>query len=355
MGTIAISGTTVANWFATHGLHLNVDTAYYTTAGVSVTLVGLEASTRLLARRARTFDVEERGAARAVTWSQRLNAGAGATLLGINDVNGFLGEPTALGAAKIGTDLVIAGGATWGLGNESRRLWTGQLPRHPYWPIGLMIGGAGARLALQLLFEEDPDTGPPASNPTSPTTTSPTTTSPTTTTPGPTTTPSTTTAPTTTTPTTTSPTTTVPPTTTAPPTTTTAPPTTAGPTTTPAEPDPGSGPGPGPTVQPDEPRTVAVAAGPVSVSTLWGISAANAESLLTPEERAAASARGGDDAVTLEALQELVGLNPEFGFDLALMDGRVTTARGDPDRVIPGWVLRIAPAPEPGPGGNGPP
>ena len=61
MGTIAISGTTVAKSFATHGLHLNVDTAYYTTAGVSVTLVGLEASTRLLARRARTFDVEERG------------------------------------------------------------------------------------------------------------------------------------------------------------------------------------------------------------------------------------------------------------------------------------------------------
>jgi hypothetical protein len=42
-----------------------------------------------------------------------------------------------------------------------------------------------------------------------------------------------------------------------------------------------------------------------------------------------------------DALRALVGLNPERGFDLRLMDGVVTDHPGDPDRLLPGWLLRL--------------
>ena len=52
---------------------------------------------------------------------------------------------------------------------------------------------------------------------------------------------------------------------------------------------------------------------------------------------------GGGDRRSDEgdALRALVGLNPERGFDLRLMDGVVTDHPGDPDRLLPGWLLRL--------------
>lgn len=42
-----------------------------------------------------------------------------------------------------------------------------------------------------------------------------------------------------------------------------------------------------------------------------------------------------------DALRALVGFNPDHGFDLQLMDGVVTDRQGDPDRLLPGWLLRL--------------
>ena len=74
-------------------------------------------------------------------------------------------------------------------------------------------------------------------------------------------------------------------------------------------------------------------------ATLWGISAHNLKTLLTPAALAEAREEGGEDHVTSEALSQLFNLNPRF--DKRLMDGIVTNVEGDPDTLIDGWKIRV--------------
>ena len=42
-----------------------------------------------------------------------------------------------------------------------------------------------------------------------------------------------------------------------------------------------------------------------------------------------------------EAVARLIEYNPERGFDVLLMDGKMSNQAGDPDLILPDWVLRV--------------
>ncbi|MED5622312.1 LWXIA domain-containing protein [Ideonella sp. BN130291] len=88
-------------------------------------------------------------------------------------------------------------------------------------------------------------------------------------------------------------------------------------------------------------HTVAVDDGDRASGSLWGIAESHVDTLLTPAEQARAQQRGGHDAVVAQALSQLIQLNPERGFRTDLMDGVVSQAAGDPDRVVDGWNLEV--------------
>jgi len=96
-----------------------------------------------------------------------------------------------------------------------------------------------------------------------------------------------------------------------------------------------------PPVQPPSPAQVVVSAHDPRRATLWGIADANASTLLSKDEIASARQSGGDNAVVLDALQQLFQVNPQRGFRPELMDGIATALRGDPDTIQPGWTITV--------------
>ena len=134
-----------------------------------------------------------------------------------------------------------------------------------------------------------------------------------------------------------SPTPTSPPTT-SPSTSPSTPPSTP-PITPPHEPDDPGTVEPTPVEPPVKPVHVFVDGEHRESATLWGISAHNLKTLLTPTALAEAREEGGEDHVTSEALSQLFNLNPRF--DKRLMDGIVTNVEGDPDTLIDGWKIRV--------------
>ena len=72
---------------------------------------------------------------------------------------------------------------------------------------------------------------------------------------------------------------------------------------------------------------------------LWDLASDNYSTLLGGVE-----AEGGmpSAAQVQLALERLLANNPEYGFRPELADNRVSPIRGDPDLVLPGWVLRMA-------------
>ena len=92
---------------------------------------------------------------------------------------------------------------------------------------------------------------------------------------------------------------------------------------------------------PAPPAQVIVTAGDPRRATLWGIANANEASLLTGARMSAARAAGGADAETAAALQQLFQLNPQRHFRPALMDGVASAVPGDPDTILPGWVIDV--------------
>ena len=94
-------------------------------------------------------------------------------------------------------------------------------------------------------------------------------------------------------------------------------------------------------MQPPSPAQVVVTAHDPRRATLWGIAEANAATLLSKDKAAADRKNGGDDAVTLDALQQLFQLNPQHGFRPELMDGVPSALQGDPDTIQPGWAITV--------------
>jgi hypothetical protein len=114
------------------------------------------------------------------------------------------------------------------------------------------------------------------------------------------------------------------------------------PGTTPPTTPPSNPPTTPPPVKPPHtaPAHVVVTADDPRRATLWAIARENADSLLTPEQIAAARA-SGRDAETAAALRQLFQVNPQRGFRPELMDGIASAARGDPDTVRPGWEIDV--------------
>ncbi len=78
-----------------------------------------------------------------------------------------------------------------------------------------------------------------------------------------------------------------------------------------------------------------------STATLWGIAEANADHLLSAQAASEARSRGGEVSVVAQALQQLVQINPQYGLNLSLMDGRLSNQPGDPDVVLNGWRFQV--------------
>jgi hypothetical protein len=118
---------------------------------------------------------------------------------------------------------------------------------------------------------------------------------------------------------------------------------TPGTSTSPGQPTtPGQPNKPGQPGQPVRPRhTVVVNGDDPSTGTLWGIADHNVHTLLLGDEQRDAKARGGQDAVVLQALEQLIQINPQRHFRPELMDGKVTGVPGDPDLVRNGWALNV--------------
>lgn len=73
---------------------------------------------------------------------------------------------------------------------------------------------------------------------------------------------------------------------------------------------------------------------------LWTIGAANIDTLLTAEEKKRVEReRMSKDQQTSLALMDLIQINPQRHFDVALIDGKPTRQPGDPDLLRPGWEL----------------
>ena len=94
------------------------------------------------------------------------------------------------------------------------------------------------------------------------------------------------------------------------------------------------------------PAQVVVTAGDPRRDTLWGIARSSERDLLSPSQISAIHASGGgSNAETLDALSHLFQLNPQRGFRPDLMDGVASAVPGDPDTLVPGWVIDVGNTP----------
>jgi hypothetical protein len=112
------------------------------------------------------------------------------------------------------------------------------------------------------------------------------------------------------------------------------------PTTQPSDPPPPDVPL---DVAPNQPPPTGDGAQPVIATvrrgdSLWKLSSDHIDTLLP--QRADDSGTASNREVA-QALSQLMRLNPDRGFEPALIDGRPTTAPGDPDLILEGWRLRV--------------
>ena len=73
-------------------------------------------------------------------------------------------------------------------------------------------------------------------------------------------------------------------------------------------------------------------------SSLWSIARHNLAFILSTDEQVRLAIQGGTVAVERTATVRLGDAN---GFDMALMDGRITQEKGDPDRLVDGWKINV--------------
>ena len=125
-----------------------------------VSLQAAESTARLLSKRFRALDVDDRDMAKLVTLLQRLTTIVAAGTVLRADKERVMSDPSTVAFAKLAANAVAASGGVWGFLNELRQLTGKKLaPAHPYLPVALIIGGLMAGLLLRTIEEGEEGLG----------------------------------------------------------------------------------------------------------------------------------------------------------------------------------------------------
>ena len=295
LGTLALNNGNTAMWFAQNGFDPGNPATWSNLLFVGANVV--LSARNFAGRLGYMAHVQDLASRAAMKGSQIWVMGGYTAAAAPWAMADAMATPGPLGATKAGLDLVFGYGAARQGINDVRGA-TGRAPLSSrVAPLVILGSAAVARFGLELLMPNDDKKQQPLLDVTP--------------TPVPTPAPAPTSAP------------------------------TPGSTAAPAEPKKPVDPEP---AQPPQaaPEMVTVDGSRAQARTLWGIAETNVAALLTPAQQQAAAVRGGDAALTLEALKRLTQINPEYRLRLDLMDGRVTDQPGDPDTLIDGWQFNVS-------------